>query len=359
MSNRESADRFRVLIAYPSIDPSWAAPRIEAVDPSVVVDVCDYLEDKQRRIEREADPDAEYLRTLAPSLSDAQTHALATADAMLALDVPINLGSVAPRLRWVQSVGSGVANYVSARLPESGITLTNAAGIGAPVIAEFVLARLLEHWKRLPDYAALQERRVWEFTFGRQVAGRVVLVVGLGAIGGEVARLCGLLGMRVIGIRRTWSPGDGDPRVTELLGPDSLDDALGRADAVVLAASGTTANQDMFDARRFQSMRSDALFVNVSRGMLVDEEALAAALRSGVIAAAALDVTREEPIPANSPLWGVPNLRLSPHSSTAQEGYWEGLVELFSDNLRRLFDGQPMRNHIDPSSLTAPGAPAR
>ena len=353
-----SAERFRVLIAYPGVDPSWAVPRIEAVDPMVTVSVCDFVENKQRRIEREANPDAEHLRTLAPSLSDAQTYALATADAMLALDVPIDLGSVAPRLKWVQSVGSGVANYISARLPTSGIVLTNAAGIGAPVIAEFVLARLLEHWKRLPDYAVLQERRVWEFTFGRRVAGRVVLVVGLGAIGGEVARVCGLLGMHVIGVRRTWNPGDGDPRVAELVGPAGLDEALRRADAVVLAATGTAANRDMFDARRFESMRPDALFINVSRGILVDEEALSAALRSGVIAAAALDVTREEPIPVDSPLWGVPNLRLSPHSSAAQEGYWEGLIELFCDNLRRFFDGQPMRNHIDPTILSMARGPA-
>jgi phosphoglycerate dehydrogenase-like enzyme len=358
MTSGGPAERFEVLIAYPSIDPSWAVPRIETVDPSVTVSVCDFVEEKQRRIEREATPNAEYLRTLAPPLSNAQTDALAIADAMMALDVPINLGSVAPRLKWVQSVGSGVANYVSARLPESGIALTNAAGIGAPVIAEFVLARLLEHWKRLPDYAALQERRVWEFTFGRRVAGRVVVIVGLGAIGGEVARLCGLLGMHVIGVRRRWKPGDSDPRVAELLGPEGLDAALHRADAVVLTASGTTANQDMFNVRRFELMSPDALFINVSRGMLVDEDALSAALSTGVIGAAALDVTREEPIPASSPLWDVPNLRLSPHSSAAQEGYWEGLVELFCDNLRRFFDGQPMRNRIDPTMLSTAGEPA-
>ena len=357
MTQAGFAERFNVLIAYPSIDPSWAASRIEAVDPMVTVGVCDFVEDKQRRIEREVDPDADHLRTAAPPLSDAQTIAFAAADAMLALDVPIDLGSVAPRLKWVQSVGSGVANYVSARLPKSGIVLTNAAGIGAPVIAEFVLARLLEHWKRLPDYAALQERRVWEFTFGRRVAGRVVLVVGLGAIGGEVARLCGLLGMHVIGVRRTWSPGDDDPRVAELVGPDDLDEVLGRADAVVLTASGTAANRDMFDARRFELIRPDALFINVSRGMLVDEGALCAALRSGDLAAAALDVTREEPVPADSPLWDVPNLRLSPHSSAAQEGYWEGLVELFCDNLRRFLDGQPMRNSIASTMLSTAGEP--
>jgi phosphoglycerate dehydrogenase-like enzyme len=356
--NTESAERFTVLIAYPTVDPSWAAPRIEAVDPMVTVSVCDFVEDKQRRIEREANPDAEHLRKLAPPLSNAQIHAFATADAMLALDVPIDLGSVAPRMKWVQSVGSGVANYVSARLPPSGIVLTNAAGIGAPVIAEFVLARLLEHWKRLPDYAALQERRVWEFTFGRRVAGKVLVVVGLGAIGGEVARLCGTLGMHVIGVRRTGNPGDRDPRVDELVGPAGLDEALHRADAVVLTATGSAANQDMFDARRFESMRPDALFINVSRGMLVDEEALSVALRTGVIAAAALDVTREEPLPESSPLWDIPNLRLSPHSSAAQEGYWEGVVELFCDNLRRLLDGVPMRNRIDPTVLSTAGEPA-
>jgi phosphoglycerate dehydrogenase-like enzyme len=356
--NTESAERFTVLIAYPTVDPSWAAPRIEAVDPKVTVTICDFVEDKQRRIEREANPDAEDLRKLAPPLSRAQVHAFATADAMLALDVPIDLGSVAPRMKWVQSIGSGIANYVSAKLPQSGIELTNAAGIGAPVIAEFVLARLLEHWKRLPDYAALQERRVWEFTFGRRVAGKVLVVVGLGAIGGEVARLCGALGMRVIGIRRSWNPGDSDSRVAELAGPDGLDEALHRADAVVLTATGSAANRDMFDAHRFASMRSDALFINVSRGMLVDEEALSLALRTGIIAAAALDVTREEPLPENSPLWDVPNLRLSPHSSAAQEGYWEGVVELFCDNLRRFLDGAPMRNRIDSTMLSRAGPSA-
>jgi phosphoglycerate dehydrogenase-like enzyme len=358
MSVAKSAERFTVLIAYPSLDPSWAVPRIEAVDPMVTVSVCDFVEDKQRRIERETHPDADALRTPPPSLTEAQASAFAVADAMIALDVPIDLADVAPRMKWVQSVGSGVANYVSARLPASGIALTNAAGIGAPVIAEFVLARLLEHWKRLPDYAALQERRVWEFTFGRRIAGRVVLVVGLGSIGGEVARICGLLGMHVIGVRRTWSPGDRDPRVAELVGPDGLDEALHRADAVVLTASGTAANRDMFDARRFASMRPDALFINVSRGMLVDEEALSDALRTGTIAAAALDVTRQEPIPAVSPLWDVPNLRLSPHSSAAQEGYWEGLVELFCENLRQFLDGQPMRNHIDSALLSTAAEPA-
>lgn len=344
--------RFTVLIAYPTVDASWAAPMIEAVDPSVTVKICDFVEEKQRRIEREMDPYADRLRELAPSLSNAQTRAFATADALLALDVPIDLGSVAPRMKWVQSVGSGVANYVSARLPESGIILTNAAGVGAPVIAEFVLARLLEHWKRLPDYAALQARRTWEFTFGARVAGKVVLVVGLGAIGGEVARLCGLLGMHVIGIRRTSAPGDHDPRVAELTSPNQLDEALRRADAVVLTASGSAANQNLFDARRFALMRSDAFFVNVSRGILVDEEALSGALRGGGIAAAALDVTRQEPIPDTSPLWDIPNLRLSPHSSTAQEGYWEGVVELFCDNLRRLLEGQPLRNVIDATTLS-------
>jgi phosphoglycerate dehydrogenase-like enzyme len=141
------------------------------------------------------------------------------------------------------------------------------------------------------------------------------------------------------------------------MGPDALDAAMGRADAVVLAASGTPANRDLFDARRFELMRSDALFVNVSRGMLVDEEALSLALRNGELAAAALDVTREEPIPVHSPLWDVPNLRLSPHSSAAQEGYWEGLVELFCDNLRRFLDGQPMRNLIAPATLSIADEP--
>lgn len=345
-----------VLIAFPMIQPSWSVPRIESVDPRVSVVVCDYMEDKKRRIEREAQPFAESLRLSAPALTPKQQEAFAVADVVIALDVPIDLRSIAPRLRWLQSVGSGVANYVSSRLPEAAIVLTNAAGVGALVMSEFVIARLLEHWKRLPDYADLQERHHWEFTFGRRVAGKVVVVVGLGAIGKEVARLCRGLDMHVIGVRRAWTPGDTDDSVDELVGSSNLNEVLGRADAVVLTATGSAANQNMFDAERFAAMREDSFFVNVSRGMLVDEEALSNALSTGAIAGAALDVTREEPIPPGSPLWEVPNLRLSPHSSIAQEGFWEGVVELFCENLRCFIDGLPMRNVVDLSVISAPGA---
>src|SRR5262249_40359378 len=139
------------------------------------------------------------------------------ADIGLCLDVPLDLREVAPRLKWVQNVGSGVGQYVSSRLPEAGVVLTNAAGLSAPGIAEFVMARVLEHWKLLPYLVEMQATRRGAFPGGRGVEGSPMPVIGLGAIGAAVARLAGAFGMRVIAPRRQWSPGATDDRVDELL----------------------------------------------------------------------------------------------------------------------------------------------
>lgn len=337
-----------MLLAYADVDPVTAIPFLESVSPAVRALYCPYEnahELRTRRDERPFSPDAQ---DLLPALTEEQSVAFAQADVLLSLDVPMGLGAVAPRLRWVQNVGSGYGRYRSAGLAEAGIVLTNAAGLGAPGIAEFVLARLLEHWKRLPEIADRQRRRDWGFTFGRSAAGRTVVIVGMGAIGRAVAQVCAALRMRVVGVARTVPAGgmDGIDGLDEVFSAAEMHAALAEADAVVLCATDTADNENLFDQKAFAAMPTGSFFVNVSRGRLVADEALVSALEGGHLAAAAIGVTRVEPVPADSPLWTTPGLRLSPHSATSQDGYTDRVLDLFRDNLHRFLTGRPLRNVV-------------
>jgi phosphoglycerate dehydrogenase-like enzyme len=280
-------------------------------------------------------------------ISDALRAALADAEVMLTLNAPLDLPRLAPRLRWIQAMGSGVGQFVPSNLPAGGITLTNAAGVGAAPIAEWVVGRVLAVYKRFDEHAEQQRRREWVETLGALLEGRTALVVGLGAIGSAVAVRLRAFGVRTIGVKRSFTPGMTDPAVDELIGPADLLATLPRAHLVVVAAPGTAANENLFDATAFDAMRRGAVFVNVARGTLVDEAALVHALRSGHLRAAAIDVAREEPLPAASPLWDTPNLAISPHSSASADRYLERVVDLFADNLGRYVSGQPLRNVVD------------
>ena len=214
-------------------------------------------------------------------------------------------------------------------------------------ISEFVLARLLQMWKRLPEIDALATSHQWEPTYGREVDGLTLGIAGLGAIGRQVARRARALGLSVLAQRRSARPGDTDPDVDELFGPGGLPEVLRRSDAVVAALPETADTIDLFDAKLFAEMRPGALFVNVGRGSAVVDSALIEALESGHLAGAAIDVARIEPLPADSPLWAAPNLLISPHSATAPAKFWSNLHEIFRDNMSRYLRGEPLRNEVD------------
>jgi phosphoglycerate dehydrogenase-like enzyme len=270
----------------------------------------------------------------------------AGAEATVALDLPHDIRSLAPRLRWVQAVGAGIDHLAHVDLPDDCV-VTNAAGVAAAPIAEFALARLLAVWKRLPELDLRQAQREWRPVFGRTIEGATLGVIGLGAIGSAVAVRAHAFGMRVLATRRRHSAGDGHDAVEELFGSDALHAVLARCDAVVLSAPATPATENLFDEAAFTAMRPGALFCNVSRGALVDETALIAALESGHLGAAILDVARQEPLPHDDPLWSAPNVHISAHCSAAQDQYVEKLLELFTDNLERLRQGEPLRNVVD------------
>lgn len=321
--------------------------RLESIAGPVDLRCVPYELSHAEHTRRSATPDAIDLEAGESELSDELVRALGDAEVMFTMNAPLRLPDLAPRLRWIQAIGSGVGQFVPSRLPDGNITLTNAAGIGAVPIAEWVLARVLSVYKRLDRHAEQQRQRMWAPAFGALLEGQTALIVGLGAIGTAVAVRLRAFGVRVIGVRRSWTPAMVADDVDEIVGPAALHEALARADIVVVAAPGTAENADMFDAAAFGAMKPGAVFVNVARGSLVDEEALVAALESGRLRAACLDVTREEPLPVDSPLWTTKHLSISPHSSASADRYLERVTELFYDNFARYVRGEPLRNVVD------------
>jgi phosphoglycerate dehydrogenase-like enzyme len=335
-----------VHVGYGLLAPLVDADRLSAVAGRPVdVRAVSYDLSHAEQTRRSHEPDAPDLVEVA--IGDDLRAALADAEVMLTLNAPLDLPRLAPRLRWIQAMGSGVGQFVPSQLPAGGITLTNAAGIASAPIAEWVVGRVLAVYKRFDEHAAQQRRHEWAEALGALLEGRTALIVGLGAIGTAVAVRLRAFGVHTIGVKRSYTPGMSDPAVDELIGPADLLATLPRAHVVVVAAPGTAANESLFDATAFAAMRRGAVFVNVARGTLVDEGALVDALRSGHLRAAAIDVAREEPLPSDSPLWDAPNLAISPHSSASADRYLERVVDLFADNLARYVAGRNLRNVVD------------
>jgi len=282
-------------------------------------------------------------------LSAEDAAALAQAEAVIALDLPLDLGARAPRLTWVQAVGAGIEQLDPPGLANLGITLTNASGVAAAPIAEYVMAQLLAIWKNVRTFDAQQRDRIWEKQPSTLVAGKTLGVVGFGAIGRATAVRARAFDIQVLATSRSATPGAKDSDADELIPLDRLDDLLGRSDAVLASMPATPRTIRYFDAAKFAMFKPGSIFCNISRGTIVDEQALLAALDLGRPGHAVLDVTFTEPTPPDDPLWAHSAVHLTPHSSTSREGYGTRLVDLFLDNLDRRRTGRPLRNVVDPS----------
>ncbi|MDI2131187.1 D-2-hydroxyacid dehydrogenase [Yinghuangia seranimata] len=323
---------------------------LRALDPRVEIVDCRYVEDDALRTARgrpgsAADPG---LRALAPELTEDQRAALARIEVALVADLPFDVADAAPRLRWVQSVAAGNGQLVSAGLPTPRVAATTAAGVNGVPIAEFAFARLLAHFKGHRELDERQREHRWKAVFGTLVSGRTLGLVGVGGIGGEIAKRAQAFGMTVYATRRrTDVPA---PNVDRLFRPEDLHDMLGRCDAVVSAAPETAETVDTMDAAAFAAMRPGAFYCNVGRGSFVVEDDLIKALESGRLGAAALDVARTEPLPADDPLWDAPNLYLSAHCSSDARDHFTGVFRLFRENLARYLAGEPLRNTVDPTA---------
>ena len=263
---------------------------------------------------------------------------------------PVEL-EAARELRWIHSPAAGVGGMLFPAMRESPVVISNSRGMSADVIAEHVLALVLALFRKLPLAIRRQSERRWAQDESvaepmRTVAGTAVLLVGLGGIGAAVARRFAALGAEVTGVRRHVERGmpDGVSRVAT---PDRLLELLPSAHVVVIAAPHTASTRRMIGGRELEAMRPDTILINVSRGQLVDESALAAALAANVIGGAGLDVFEKEPLPVESPLWTLPNVLITPHTSGFRPDHWDAATDLFAENLRRFDAGQPLLNVVD------------
>lgn len=245
-------------------------------------------------------------------------------------------------LRWFHSFSAGVDHPFFQGLLTRGIRLTTSSGAQAVPIAQTVMLYLLAFSRDLRGWLAAQDKRSWQPRSIGDLQGRELGVVGLGPIGLEVARLGAAFGMQVTGFRRT--PRGDEPCAAHPI--SAFREYLPRADYLVLAAPLTEATRGLIDASALRAMKRDALLVNIARGQIVDEAALVAALREHRIGGAALDVFEREPLPESSPLWGLPNVIVTPHSSGTSPGNFQRATEIFVDNLARYVRGEPLRNEV-------------
>jgi phosphoglycerate dehydrogenase-like enzyme len=291
--------------------------------------------------------------TIVRADSDADTlAAIADADATFSAQIkPAHLAA-ATRLTWIHSPAAGVGGMLFPEMVRSAVVMTNSRGTSAVTIAEHTVAVTLALLRDLPRALRRQAERKWaqnEFHAAgsiRLLSGARVLLVGLGAIGGETARLMAAFGARVIGVRRRLDL-PAPPGVSSVVAPDRLRDQLPHADVVVLAAPQTSATNRLIGREELSLMKPDAVLVNISRGRLVDEQALEEALSARRLRAAALDVFDEEPLPPDSPLWTRDDVLITPHVSGFHAAFWPDLTALFADNLHRFLAGQRLRNIVD------------
>jgi phosphoglycerate dehydrogenase-like enzyme len=262
----------------------------------------------------------------------------------------------ATRLRWVQSPAVGVGSLMFPELLASPVVLTSARGIRARAIAEHVIGVTIALARRLPAAMRAQAAHHWAQnelegpTSGvRSLDGLRMGIVGLGSIGREIVNLALPFGIRVSGIRRRTSgtPAPTIAGVDDVLSPERLPELLEKSDVVVLAVPHTPETKQLIGRHEIDRMKRGAFLVNIARGKLIDDAAVADALRDGRLGGAALDVFTREPLEASSPYWDLPNVIVTPHTSGAMQDYWTPLVALFAENLRRFEKGEPLVNVVD------------
>lgn len=279
---------------------------------------------------------------------------IADAEVYFGFGITADLFGAARRLRWVHSAAAGVGNALTSGIADSDVLLTNSAGIHGPPIGEFVVAGVLHFMRGLDVAIAQQQRGEWNKAFFvaddspvREVDGSRILIVGTGGLGGEAARRLSSLGATCIGIRRRPELG-APPGFASVAGMSELDAELRRADVLVLAAPLTPDTSELMTRARLELLPRHAIVVNVARGAMLDEEALADLLEANRLRGAVLDVFRHEPLATTSRLWQLRSALITPHVSPVSPGrFWPRQLDLFLDNWRRYVAGEPLRNLVD------------
>ncbi|WP_215905923.1 D-2-hydroxyacid dehydrogenase [Reyranella massiliensis] len=257
----------------------------------------------------------------------------------------------AGKLRFIQSISSGMDQYSKELLGAKGIRLASAAGVNARAVAEHAIALILAIARRLPEARDNQHQKVWRGMLGDltqredELGGKTLLVVGMGRIGSHLAKLAKAFDMKVVGIRR--DPKAGTNGADEIHGMGDLVKLVPQADFVALTCALTPETTGLMSAAAFAAMKPSSVFVNVARGKVADEEALIKTMQGNKIWAAALDVTADEPLPAASPLWTMPNVFITPHTAGETRAYEDNVLDILMENLDRLWRGEKtLRNQV-------------
>jgi len=266
--------------------------------------------------------------------------------------------ALAPRLRWIQYVGAGIDAFLTPEIIASDIMVTNASGVGAPSIAEYVLTMMLAFTHRCDELRDLQKHRIWPTSFQcGELRGKTVGILGYGSIGREVGRLCNTFGARVLAVKRLpykqdrnfYLPNCGDPEgeIPEYItGPGQLLDVIAESDFVIITLPLTVETHGMINRQALQAAKGTYL-INVGRGAIFDEQALIEALKERHLTGAALDVFQQEPLTPESEFWGLDNVTISPHCIVCTPDYYRRFAILCQENLRRYLNGEELLNIID------------
>lgn len=255
-----------------------------------------------------------------------------------------DLPRIAPKLRFVQSASAGTDQYDRAVMKAAGIRLASGQGVNANAVSEHAIALMLALLRRIPEARDNQAKHVWRGMMGDfskredEAGGKTAVVVGLGRIGGRIARLCKALGMQVVGVRQNVA--GGPEGADEVHSFRDLHAILPRADFLILACPLTEQTRNLVDAAALAALKPTAQVINVARGRVVDEAAIIAALRERRITGAALDVTADEPLPADSPLWDMPNVLITPHTGGETHKYEDNVLDFMMENIARLQRGE-------------------
>jgi len=256
------------------------------------------------------------------------------------------------RLKWIQSSAAGMDHCLVPAVVQSDILVTSASGVLADQVAEHTVALLTATLRSLPVFFRAQQKKEFIRRPTRDLHGSTVGIVGLGGVGRRVAEVLAPFKTKIIAT--DYYPVDKPPQVAALWPPEKLDDLLGQVDILILCAPLTSQTRNLIDARKLALLKPNSILINVARGPLVVEADLVNALRNGPLAAAAVDVTYTEPPAADSPLWDLPNLMITPHVGGQSKKRIDDMTDFFCDNLRRYQSGAPLRNFLADMSLGFP-----
>jgi phosphoglycerate dehydrogenase-like enzyme len=290
-------------------------------------------------------PDLEVATVVAGADETALERHLADAEVLLGWRLPVAALARAPRLRWIQLTSAGADHVLDVRPDLGDVVLTNARGIHGALMADYAIGVMVMLQWGFPRLLRLQQARTWRHQYTEPLAGKCLGVLGVGAIGGEIARRGAAMGMTVLGLRREPRPAEG---VDRMYGPDGLGELLPRCDFVVVVVPATPETRRMLGERELRAMRRGAYLVNVARGSVVDEAALVRALADGWLGGAALDVFETEPLPAESPLWAMDNVIVTAHIAGEPDEYPKRVMGVVAENVARWREGRPLLNVVDP-----------